>query len=100
MRTFAIPIFGSRVFFTRKREEAQAWLDKRGFEEAMGACDGFSQHLDGHILVYVKDDNPALLAHECFHAAGRALEYSGIESRDEELLAYLLQWIMAECQKR
>lgn len=95
MRSFQVPIFGSRVFITQDPEEASEWCDF-----PLKDVNGFCANVNGKIFVYVEDDDPALLAHECLHAAGYTLEYSHIESRDEELMANLMQYIMTECSKR
>lgn len=100
MQTFAVPLFGSRIFYTRDRQEAQEWQDRRGFDLSLASVDGICCPDNGNILVYTKTQDAALLAHECLHAAYAVLDYSGIESRDEELLAHLMQWVLAECLKR
>lgn len=98
MKSFSVPVFKSHIYYTSDPSEAQEWLDKRRFDSHVSdEDDGFCNTDNGQILIFIKNDDPALLAHECLHAVYRILEYSSIESRDEELIAYLLEWTVGEC---
>ncbi len=96
MKSFAIPVFGCRIYFTQESDNAETWLQKRGFSDSLYGIDGLCTALSGEILVYVAKDEDGLLAHECYHAACRVLEAVGAE-HDEETAAHLLQYIVDHC---
>jgi hypothetical protein len=93
VKSFSVPIFGSRIYHTRDRDEAQRWLDKN-CPDACLSVDGLCANNGGAVLVYTKDDAPGLLAHEAVHAAGFVLDACGAETRDEEIVAHLVQFIV------
>lgn len=65
--------------------------------EPDGFCMTDVYHPVCHIWLRKKNDPPTL-SHECIHAAVRCLERRGviIDSRTDEVLAYMVTWMMKE----
>lgn len=95
MKSFSIPIFGCRVFFTKDRDEAQEWLDKGGFDDKLVGCEGMCAGHNGRYMIFA--ERPDTLAHESYHAARSVLDFIGDQSGDEEVVAHLLQHIFKQC---
>lgn len=97
MKSFRVPIFGTRIHYTTDPVEAQKWLDDNGHEWSIRKVDGCCCEGKG-LMVYCKNTSHGLVAHESYHAACRVLEGCGA-GNDEETLAHLTQYIADKVAK-
>lgn len=81
--------------FTDCPDEALAWINKSGV--SLKGYEGFTASDGGVIFIYAP--NLPILAHEALHAAIMILDEIGDESRDEEVTAYLVQFIFDKCSR-
>lgn len=88
MKTYTAHPYGCKVTLYT---DATAFYKKTG-ESAFG-CAGMTAWTDsGCLAMFVGDENPATLVHECVHSVLFILEYVGVEplSSNGEPMAYLM----------
>lgn len=71
------------------------WITKNSIDLKQGEYEGFTA-TDGKAIFIFAPSLP-ILAHESLHAAVMVMDHIGDEKRDEEVLAYLLQFIFEKC---
>ena len=95
MKSARVPIFGCRLYFFDSVEDCAKYTEKNGWLVSHHGAAGICARYGQEIVVAVNDPkNMGIIAHEAFHAAGEICRYAGIRSRDEELLAYLTEWVV------
>jgi hypothetical protein len=78
-------------------------LQKRFAVELDESCRGVTMVTEIGIVIWIEEqDLLGSLAHECVHAAKFLFKQKGVISSNEndEPLAYLVQWIFENCEKK
>jgi hypothetical protein len=95
MKRFQVPIFGPTIHYTDCPDEAIRWINRNAVDLKQGEYEGFTA-TDGKTICLFAP-TPGILAHEALHAAVMVLDHIGAEQRDEEVTAYLIQFIFEKC---
>ena len=101
MKSFNTPIFDVKICVFDDLVKATEYCKKLGMEDDAGECKAWV--FDGGGTVFMAFDKDQLshgvLAHEAYHAARAVTRHAGIRvhKEDEELHAYLLEYIANKC---
>lgn len=95
MKRFTVPIYGTRIHYTPCPDEMVDWINRKGVQPYQGAISGLTVGVGNDVLIFAPE--LPILAHEAFHAANMVLDHIGDEKRDEEVVAYLIQFIFEKC---
>jgi hypothetical protein len=87
MKNYTAAPYGCKVCLYT---DAELFYKKTG--ESVFGCAGMTAWLDGNLAMYVGDNDPSTLVHECTHAVLFILGYVGIDpaSSNGEPMAYLM----------
>lgn len=107
MKSFVIPIYGSKVTLVRTFAELEKACNAAGIEVPDRMVEGITIQGDydsgrtRYILGWF-DGNESVLAHEATHLAHFILRRAGIDPNDSnaETMAYLVGWIVDRCMTK
>jgi hypothetical protein len=95
MKRITVPLFKQRIHFTDDPSEAMQLVEKNSIDLASGEYEGFAAQSGGNVYIFAP--TVPILAHEAHHAAHMILDHIGDESRDEEVMSYLIEFIVEKC---
>ena len=95
MKRITVPLFKQRLHFTDDPDEAMTWVQKNNVDLTSGEYEGFAAQNGGNVYIFAP--TLPILAHEAHHAALMILNHIGDESRDEEVVSYLIEFIVEKC---
>src|SRR6056297_686755 len=104
MKSFKVPIFGCKIHLYDDMEKAEEYVANYGSLGSSHEYSAWVVALGSHIVMAFDKEqlSAGVIAHESYHAARAVLRHCEIKvhKKDEELTAYLVEYIANQCAAR